>query len=154
MLTVEETAKKIGVHIETVRRWIREGQLPAALPSRKKGYQIRPEDLESFLQNKNQVKQKGQVEAVKVLSVLAQAWRETRDKRYQKIALEVAQISGLLEQYRQGWDAWDGDMADPDVDAETLRQRQAAIGFDDENKLAELEGRLILQLKAVHKNYP
>ncbi len=145
MLTVEQAAEKANVHIESVRRWIRSGQLPAALPSRKQGYQIRPEDLESFLQNKNQVKQKGQIQAEMVLSALAQAWKETRNKQYQKIALEVAQISGLLDEYRQGWDDWDGDMADPNTDTETLRQRQTAIRFGDKDQLMEIEGRLILQ---------
>ena len=145
MLTVEEAADRAGVNIESVRRWIRAGKFPAALPSRKKGYLIRPVDLEVFLQNKNQVKQRGQIEAEKVLVALAQAWRETRDKRYQRIAYEVAEISGLLEEYRRGWNAWDGNVADPDVDGETLRQRESAKRLGNDKQLAELEGRLILQ---------
>jgi len=145
MLTVEQAASKAGVHIESVRRWIRSGKLPAALPSRKKGYLIKKEDLEAFLQDKNQIKQKGQVEARKVLAVLSQAWKEVRDKRYQRIAYEVAEISGLLEEYRRGWNAWDGNVADPDVDGETLRQRESAKRLGNDKQLAELEGRLILQ---------
>ena len=145
MLTVEQAASKAGVHIESVRRWIRSGKLPAALPSRKKGYLIKKEDLEAFLQDKNQIKQKGQVEARKVLAVLSQAWKEVRDKRYQRIAYEVAEISGLIDEYRQGWDAWDGNTADPDVDGETLRYRETAKRFGDEVQLSELEGKLILQ---------
>ena len=145
MLTVEQAASKAGVHIESVRRWIRSGKLPAALPSRKKGYLIKKEDLEAFLQDKNQIKQKGQVEARKVLAVLSQAWKEVRDKRYQRIAYEVAEISGLIDEYRQGWDAWDGNIADPDVDGETLRYRETAKRFGDEAQLSELEGKLILQ---------
>lgn len=133
MLSVEEAAAHAGVHIESVRRWIRSGKLPAALPSRKKGYLIRPEDLEAFLQGKNQVRQKGQIEAEKVLSALARAWKESGDKRYQRIAFEVAEISGLLEDYRRVWDTWDGNLADPDTDGLTLSRRQAAIRFREED---------------------
>ena len=46
-LTIIEVAQKLGVHKETVRRWLNEGKL--------KGYQfgkqwrVRPDDLEKFI---------------------------------------------------------------------------------------------------------
>lgn len=43
--TVYEAANLIGVNPETVRRWIRSGELAATLSSRKNGYLINQTDL-------------------------------------------------------------------------------------------------------------
>lgn len=52
-LTTEEIAHELGVHIETVRRWIRRGALPVTrFP---KFYRIKREDYEEFLK-KQEVK--------------------------------------------------------------------------------------------------
>lgn len=52
-LTADEVAKELRVHIETVRRWLRDGTLPAiSLGSRKGGYRIRRGDLEAFIQQR------------------------------------------------------------------------------------------------------
>ncbi len=49
-LTVEQVAKHLVVTEETVRRWIRTGELPVlALPSRRAGYRIRQSDLDAFI---------------------------------------------------------------------------------------------------------
>jgi excisionase family DNA binding protein len=47
MLTVEEIAEELRVHPETVRQWIRDGELIAIDIS--KGYRILRSDLEAFL---------------------------------------------------------------------------------------------------------
>ena len=50
-LTIEEVAAELKVHIETVRRWVRKGELPAlSLGSRRGGYRIRRRDLEAFIE--------------------------------------------------------------------------------------------------------
>lgn len=51
-LTIEEITQMLSVHEQTVRRWIREGQLPGVLLGRKAGYRIRESDLNAFLENR------------------------------------------------------------------------------------------------------
>jgi excisionase family DNA binding protein len=48
-LTVEEIVALLKVHEQTVRRWLREGQLRGVLLGRKAGYRVRARDLEDFL---------------------------------------------------------------------------------------------------------
>jgi excisionase family DNA binding protein len=47
--TVEEIVVMLKIHEQTVRRWIREGQLQAVMLGRKAGYRVRARDLEAFL---------------------------------------------------------------------------------------------------------
>ena len=50
LLTVREITQRLKVHEETVRRWIREGELPAILlGSSKGGYRVKDSDLNAFL---------------------------------------------------------------------------------------------------------
>lgn len=46
-LKAEVIAQRLGVHNETINRWCRTGQLKAVKAG--KGWRIRPEDLEAFL---------------------------------------------------------------------------------------------------------
>lgn len=49
-LTVAQVAKLLVVTEETIRRWIRAGEIPVLeLPSRKAGYRIRKSDLDRFI---------------------------------------------------------------------------------------------------------
>ena len=47
--TVEEIVDLLKVHEQTVRRWLRDGELRGVLLGRKAGYRIRASDFESFL---------------------------------------------------------------------------------------------------------
>jgi len=49
-LTVEEVAEELRVHPETVRQWIREGELDAFDTGR--GYRISRKDLDDFIQRR------------------------------------------------------------------------------------------------------
>ena len=51
LLTTEEIAKELKYHIETVRKWIREGKLKATRINRKE-YRVKRSDLERFLAEK------------------------------------------------------------------------------------------------------
>ena len=52
-LTVREITQELKVHEESVRRWIRSGDLPAILlGSNKGGYRIRRTDLDRFIEEK------------------------------------------------------------------------------------------------------
>lgn len=51
-LTIEEITQMLSVHEQTVRRWIREGQLPGVLLGRKAGYRIRESDINAFLEDR------------------------------------------------------------------------------------------------------
>ncbi len=47
--TVEEIVDMLKVHEQTVRRWLKEGELRGVLLGRKAGYRIRSSDFEAFL---------------------------------------------------------------------------------------------------------
>jgi excisionase family DNA binding protein len=53
LLTTEEVAQELKYHIETVRKWIREGKLKATRINRKE-YRVRRSELEKFLEEKQQ----------------------------------------------------------------------------------------------------
>lgn len=49
-LTVKQVAAHLNLTEETVRRWIRAGEIPVLeLPSRKAGHRIRQSDLDTFI---------------------------------------------------------------------------------------------------------
>ena len=50
MLTVEEVAKQLKVHIRTVRKWIQDGELIAMDIGR--GYRINKADLQAFIKSR------------------------------------------------------------------------------------------------------
>jgi excisionase family DNA binding protein len=156
LLTVEEVSVRAGVQKETVRRWIRSGQLPAKKMSKKQGYRIREEDLVAFLEERPRPPA-GQVEARAVLRALAEVWEASGDDRYCDIAYQVADMAELLPRYREQWSKWDGNLADPDVDGRALEKRQRIMKWLSnlhnhsgetkklDQELRRLEGQLILQ---------
>ena len=52
LLTVELVAKELGVHVDTVRKWIRERQLKAVSLGRRGGYRIRRAALDEFMRSR------------------------------------------------------------------------------------------------------
>lgn len=48
--TVDEVAEVVGVHAQTVRRWLRSGQLEGTLISRQAGYRIRSSEVDRLLE--------------------------------------------------------------------------------------------------------
>ena len=61
-LTVEEIALMIDVKKETVRRWIRSGELKATKHSKKEGYKISEESLYDYLQRTRKTKYTSKLE--------------------------------------------------------------------------------------------
>ena len=53
-LRTPEAARYLGVHIETMRRWAREGVIPAAKLGNRGGFRFRREDLDRFLETRRQ----------------------------------------------------------------------------------------------------
>jgi len=49
-VTVDEAADRIGVHPQTVRRWLRAGQMRGTLISRTAGYRIPKDEVERVLE--------------------------------------------------------------------------------------------------------
>jgi excisionase family DNA binding protein len=47
-----EAAQYLGVHIETVRRWAREGVIPAAKLGNRGGFRFKRIDLDRFLERR------------------------------------------------------------------------------------------------------
>lgn len=56
LLNVETVATELGIHIETVRKWIREKQLKAVSLGRRGGYRIRRSDFEEFLRKRETIR--------------------------------------------------------------------------------------------------
>ncbi len=54
-LTVAQIAEYLQIDNETVRRWLRSGELPGLLIGRKGGYRVQESDLRAFLQQKKAV---------------------------------------------------------------------------------------------------
>ena len=55
LLSTREAADILGVHVQTVRQYIRRGELPAVKISPRL-YKIHPEDLERFIEDKKTTK--------------------------------------------------------------------------------------------------
>ncbi len=51
-LTVDDAAEQIKVHPETIRRWLRSGELVGVLLSRQSGYRIRQSVLNQLLEER------------------------------------------------------------------------------------------------------
>jgi excisionase family DNA binding protein len=51
-LTTEEAAEYLQIHVNTVRRWAREGMIPAAKLGNRGGFRFRREDLDRFLDDR------------------------------------------------------------------------------------------------------
>ncbi len=48
-LTVKQVSENLGVHEDTVRIWLRTGQLKGRLLSRRAGWRIAASDLDAFM---------------------------------------------------------------------------------------------------------
>lgn len=55
LLDVETVAAELGVHVDTVRKWIREKQLRAVKLGRRGGYRVRRSALEEFLRKRETI---------------------------------------------------------------------------------------------------
>ncbi len=47
-----DAATYLGVHIETIRRWARDGVIPAAKLGNRGGFRFKREDLDRFLESR------------------------------------------------------------------------------------------------------
>lgn len=85
-----EILKEEGItsHIESVRRWIRTGELKAFKSSSKKGYNIKKEELQRFIEMK---KHENQVEYKFVFS---------QEKEFKSKREEVQEIKRQMEELR------------------------------------------------------
>jgi excisionase family DNA binding protein len=52
LLTVEEVARRLSVHVDTVRRWIRSGELKAINLGGPAGYRITKTELDRFIRER------------------------------------------------------------------------------------------------------
>ncbi len=52
LLTVQDVVDRLQVHEQTVRRWLRSGELRGYSLGRKSGWRIRERDLETFLEER------------------------------------------------------------------------------------------------------
>jgi excisionase family DNA binding protein len=50
-LTVDEVAVRLRVHAQTVRRWLRSGQLKGTSINRRAGWRISEREVQRFLEN-------------------------------------------------------------------------------------------------------
>jgi excisionase family DNA binding protein len=52
MLTLTDVAERLHVHIDTVRRWVRDGELPAYQLGARAGYRVKMSDFRAFLEKR------------------------------------------------------------------------------------------------------
>ena len=52
LMTVQQVADRLQVHEETVRRWLRDGELAGVNLGGKSGYRIKSSDIELFLESR------------------------------------------------------------------------------------------------------
>ncbi|MFL5760591.1 MAG: helix-turn-helix domain-containing protein [Thermomicrobiales bacterium] len=50
--TVQDLVEELQVHEQTVRRWIKSGELPAYALGDRAGYRVAREDVEAFLERR------------------------------------------------------------------------------------------------------
>ncbi len=50
--TVQDVVQELQVHEQTVRRWIKSGELPAYALGDRAGYRVAREDLEAFMERR------------------------------------------------------------------------------------------------------
>lgn len=55
LLTVDEVAGRLSANEKTIRRWIKDGRLPAVNLGHRMGYRIRADDLDRFLSERQTV---------------------------------------------------------------------------------------------------
>ena len=58
-LTVGDICNRLRVHPQTVRRWLRSGELSGVLIGDRGGYRIHPDDLLAFLKTRGYAQQPG-----------------------------------------------------------------------------------------------
>ena len=58
-LSVQDVVERLGVHEQTVRRWIKTGDLPAYALGDRAGYRVAPDDLQAFLERRRVVVDEG-----------------------------------------------------------------------------------------------
>ena len=58
-LTVEDICDRLQVHPQTVRRWLRAGELHGVLIGDRAGYRVHPDDLAAFLRARGYSPQPG-----------------------------------------------------------------------------------------------
>ena len=58
-LTVEEICDRLQLHPQTVRRWLRDGELHGVLIGDRAGYRVHPDDLLAFLRSRGYSPQPG-----------------------------------------------------------------------------------------------
>jgi excisionase family DNA binding protein len=51
LLTVEEFADRLSVHEQTVRRWLRNGQINGTMLNRRAGYRIRASEVDRVMRD-------------------------------------------------------------------------------------------------------
>jgi len=57
LLNVGDVAARLGVKSETVRRWLRSGELRGVQMTKRTGWRIRASDLEAFLDRRTNVEE-------------------------------------------------------------------------------------------------
>ncbi len=61
-LTIAQISRRLQVHPQTVRRWLRDGDLHGVLIGDRGGYRVHPDDLMAFLQLRGYTPQPGRDE--------------------------------------------------------------------------------------------
>ncbi len=132
-MSLQDVGEALGVDVQTVRRWIKDGRLRAFKPG--KEYRIREDDLEEFLQTR-EVRPKAGAQPSPESEERLQAVREKYRTYAEGLNAYCDDYEGLLES---------GTVAQEDVDgfvrvAQTVGRSMARVARDELRDLADAMG--------------
>ena len=98
---VAEVAKLLKVNEETVRRWIRSGDLIATIESKKKGFVINEQDLYEFLETKHKCRARVELSEFKISETYREKLNEVLIdliKERARLNYQIKIIQSLLDE--------------------------------------------------------
>lgn len=94
--TVANISTMLGVTEETVRRWLRSGELHGTINSKKQGYIVEDSDLKEFVHNKTKYLKKYRIHKFTIVMTTAMKALENPNVRY-ALQLHMAQKQMLTQ---------------------------------------------------------
>ena len=99
-LTTSDVATRLGVSLDTVRRWLRSGELKGT-PFGRAGYRIEDADFEAFLHHRRRQPQELAVTPAEQYALSSKALAELMNAMGQELRVPLATTRGTLQQARR-----------------------------------------------------
>ncbi|HJT57561.1 MAG TPA: ATP-binding protein [Ktedonobacteraceae bacterium] len=99
-LTTSDVATRLGVSLDTVRRWLRSGELKGT-PFGRAGYRIEDADFEAFLHHRRRQPQELAVTPAEQYALSSEALAELMNAMGQELRVPLATTRGTVQQARR-----------------------------------------------------